>query len=300
MAGRWELPGGKINSGESNTAALRRELHEELGIIVKHVRPLIRIAHQYPDRCVMLHTYRVLQWQGQPFGREGQATRWVHADRLHQADLLEADRPIVSAVQLPCRIATLSVRAARDLLQDPCGLQRLRGAREQGVGYVMLDSPTGPPIPSLAPLCAQAGLGLILAPEKALPASEDAPGLAGATAPEADAAGLAVHAAQLAQWEQSDTPPAMPRLLGVRCGDAHQIARAHRFGADFVVLQVSGAEGGPALNHWSDFAVAAHAASVPVYAAGTGLEGQLTVAWEHGAQGIVSDLASIAQLNGAR
>jgi 8-oxo-dGTP diphosphatase len=47
LAGRWEFPGGKIDAGESDEAALRRELREELGVAVGKARPLVSLSHDY-------------------------------------------------------------------------------------------------------------------------------------------------------------------------------------------------------------------------------------------------------------
>lgn len=100
-AGQWEFPGGKRDPGETLRQALDRELHEELGIVVQAVTPLIRLRHRYPDRQVLLDTWLVEVWHGDPVGREGQPVQWSPVSALDTVGLLAADAPIVQALQLP-------------------------------------------------------------------------------------------------------------------------------------------------------------------------------------------------------
>ena len=60
MAGRWEFPGGKLAPGEDSCDGLKRELAEELGVIVREARPLIRLRHDYPDRRVLLEVCELM------------------------------------------------------------------------------------------------------------------------------------------------------------------------------------------------------------------------------------------------
>ncbi|HRI18783.1 MAG TPA: NUDIX domain-containing protein, partial [Burkholderiaceae bacterium] len=63
-AGYWEFPGGKLEAGESVEAALRRELHEEIGITIGPVEPWKVELVDYPHARVRLHFCKVRRWSG--------------------------------------------------------------------------------------------------------------------------------------------------------------------------------------------------------------------------------------------
>jgi 8-oxo-dGTP diphosphatase len=75
-AGHWEFPGGKVEAGESVEQALRRELHEELGITIAAARPWQVTLHDYPHALVRLHFCKVFAWEGAFEMREGQQMAW--------------------------------------------------------------------------------------------------------------------------------------------------------------------------------------------------------------------------------
>ena len=99
LAGRWEFPGGKVDPGESERAALARELREELGIELMSARPFMRLSHAYQDRDVELSLWIVAQFSGEPRSLDAQALKWVSPAALECEDILEADQPFIRALQ---------------------------------------------------------------------------------------------------------------------------------------------------------------------------------------------------------
>jgi mutator protein MutT len=99
LSGRWEFPGGKVGAGESDAEALRRELAEELGVEIERCHHLMDLHHDYPDRSITLSTWVVERYRGEPRGMEGQSLKWVAPAALGNEDILEADRPLLGALQ---------------------------------------------------------------------------------------------------------------------------------------------------------------------------------------------------------
>ncbi len=99
----WEFPGGKLEPTENVQAALRRELSEELGLILgaddSAIKALLKIEHDYGDKQVLLDVWEVLEFEGEAIGREGQGIRWVAIEDLPEYQFPAANLPIVERLR---------------------------------------------------------------------------------------------------------------------------------------------------------------------------------------------------------
>lgn len=94
MAGYWEFPGGKLEAGETVEQALRRELQEELGVLIGAAQIWKVTEHDYPHSLVRLHWCKVNAWTGALQMREGQQFAWQHLP-LTVAPVLPGAFPIL-------------------------------------------------------------------------------------------------------------------------------------------------------------------------------------------------------------
>jgi mutator protein MutT len=93
--GLWELPGGKIEEGETGPVCLARELREELGIEAVIGDFISTSDYDYGDRRIRLEVYRVNSFTGTPQKRDHSEISWVSVASLHQYRFAPADIPVI-------------------------------------------------------------------------------------------------------------------------------------------------------------------------------------------------------------
>jgi 8-oxo-dGTP diphosphatase len=97
MAGLWEFPGGKVESGERPEQSLIRELKEELGIVVREecLAPLTFASHLYPEFHLLMPLFVCRRWEGIVAAREGQKLKWARPNDLRNYPMPPADEPLI-------------------------------------------------------------------------------------------------------------------------------------------------------------------------------------------------------------
>ena len=95
QGGKWEFPGGKVESEETVAQALARELKEEVDIDILACQPLMEISHDYGDKQVKLAIFIVDQYSGEPNSQEGNEQQWASISELAAIEFPEANLAIV-------------------------------------------------------------------------------------------------------------------------------------------------------------------------------------------------------------
>jgi len=273
-AGYWEFPGGKVEPGESLEAALARELHEELGIVVTRACRWITRVFDYPHATVRLNFFRVFEWQGTPHPHEGQLFSWQRPDAVEVTPLLPANFPIVKALSLP---PVLGISHAESLGIDTF-LARLDVALANGLRLIQLRDKTLPDEERL-----------LLARETVRRAhAHGARVLVNGPLELAHAAGAdGVHLDSSAAAQLTGRPDC--EWVGVSCHDAAELAHAAAIGADFALLSPvlpTLTHPGAATLGWDVFSALAAASPIPVYGLGGLGRDDVALAQSHGAHGV--------------
>jgi 8-oxo-dGTP diphosphatase len=282
-AGWWEFPGGKIEQGESVLLALKRELHEELGIEVLTAFPWLTRSFEYPERQVNLHFFIVRDWWGEPQACEGQVLSWQYPGSVSVGPMLPANAPILPALCLP------EIYAITNMLElgEAMFFERMLTALDDGLKMIQVREKQL----STEALTQFARKVIGLAKPYA------AKVIINSTiklAQELNADGVQLNSRQLMQMQAK--PEGL--ICGASCHNALELEHAKQLGLDFVLLSpVLATQSHPdakALG-WTSFAGYLIDYPLAVYALGGMKPEHLLSAWQHGAHGIAMQRAIWSQ-----
>lgn len=272
QGGLWEFPGGKVEPDEEALDALKRELHEEIGIDVLNAHPLIQVSHDYPDKLVLLDTWKVTEFSGKAHGKENQETKWVSKPELRDYSFPAANNPIITAAQLPQHYAITPQPVDSDNFYES-----IKTALENGVKLFQLrtkKSPSQSLIDKVVNITETYNAKVLI----------NSPGELTST--------LGTHGRHLTSkqlLEAQKRPISQQYWLAASCHNEEEIRHAEKIAVDFIVLApVLDTTSHPGVQTlgWKKFQQLSQNCSVPVYALGGMQKDLLGCALNHGAQGL--------------
>ena len=272
QGGLWEFPGGKFEQAENAQQALNRELYEELNIRPKESVPLINIKFNYPECHVHLHVREVLDFDGVPVGREGQEWQWVAEQELRKYEFPEANKAILSAIQLSRHYAIVAGNDAQQIRYA------LENAFQQGVRLVQIRVKDLCELESQEILvaarlkCTELGIRYLINSQMRVKKNLDE--------------GMHLTSCDLMSLKRC---PESAGLVAASCHSLQELQRAEQLGLDFVVLapvMETTTHPGERVLGWRLFTELVAKVNIPVFALGGVRKQDYRMALSCGAQGI--------------
>ena len=277
QGGLWEFPGGKLEEGETAISGLQRELREELSIEVEAAVPLIQIPHHYEDRSILLDIFEVTEYSGALQGAEGQQIRWTTKDALSAEEFPAADRPVLTALQLPDRYLITGKADGKESF-----INKLERALEDGVRLIQFRAPELDPAPYLA-------LAAVVVERAHRYGAKVMLNGDPSWVVQVGADGIHLNGHRLKELSGRPVPEGL--LISASLHHAEEITRAAEVGVDFAVLSAVL----PTKTHpdriplgWERFSELVQAATYPIYALGGVDQRHIGESRNHGGHGVAA------------
>ncbi len=98
ISNKFEFPGGKMEPGETKMETIRREILEELSMIINVEREFLTVTHDYPDFTITMHSYICGCNSNAITLSEHIDYKWLHKEELSELDWAAADLPLVQKI----------------------------------------------------------------------------------------------------------------------------------------------------------------------------------------------------------